>query len=85
MNSTRTCVTPPREPIIEWSVISCVCLKKVAVRNPRAFLLYLFVCLLFALHFLLLRVVGRGRGDEVVTLACAAEDSGHFDKLDGHF
>lgn len=44
-----------------------------------------FVGLLFASHFLLPGMVGRGRGDEVVTLACAAEDSGHFDELDGHF
>lgn len=47
MNSTRTCVTPPREPIIEWHVISCVWLKRVAFRNSQHSSLILVVgCLL---------------------------------------
>lgn len=49
MNSTRTCVTPPREPIIEWHVISCVWLKRLHFETPSIPPLFwlLVVCLAF--------------------------------------
>ena len=51
MNSTRTCVTPPREPIMEWDVSNCVCLRRVAFRKPPKQSSIVVGCSLFASHW----------------------------------